>query len=349
MHPQMSSDDPCDWQPTASLEVLEQRAVLISAMRRVFEEAGYWEVETPILSHDIVVDAHLDPFITRYFSERLPQDSNSGGQELFLQTSPEFAMKRLLAAGAKAIYQITRVMRNGERGGRHNPEFTMAEWYRTGDDHHAQMDFTEHLVREVFAEAVNFRKEVALPKEPFERLAYNKAFERYAGCEVLDMETAEFAELAEAHDLTPPESLAPEDRDGWLNFLLANIVEPELGEDRPTFLYDYPATQAALARVRPDDPPVAERFELYMSGMEICNGYHELTDTEEFEARMRKQNLLRRTENARPLPETNRLLAAMRAGLPNSAGVALGVDRLIMLALGLSSIDQVIAFPFPRA
>jgi lysyl-tRNA synthetase class 2 len=244
----------------------------------------------------------LDPFTTQFYAQRLPGDSTCGGRELFLQTSPEFAMKRLLAAGADAIYQICRVLRNGEQGALHNPEFTLAEWYREGDDHHAQMDFTEHLVRQVFVQAAEFRPEAALPSEPFERLAYHQAFERHAGCEVLELETAEFAGLAETHGLIPPESFRPEDRDGWLNFLLAEIVEPELGLDRPVFLYDYPASQAALARVRPENPPVAERFELYLGGIELCNGYHELTDPEELEARMRRQNLLRRTENARPLP-----------------------------------------------
>ena len=344
-----SDDHAADWRPTASLEVLKQRAALLACLRRKLEEAGYWEVETPILSHDIVVDAHLDPFITHYHSGRLPAEGEASGEILYLQTSPEFAMKRLLAAGAEAIYQMLPVMRNGERGGRHNPEFTMAEWYRAGDDHHTQMNFTEHLVRRVFAEAARFRPEATFSEEPFERLSYNEAFEQYAGCEVLDLETAEFAELARMHDAAPPASLSPEDRDGWLNFLLANIVEPELGADHPMFLYDYPASQAALAKVRHDQPPVAERFELYIEGIEVCNGYHELTDPAELKTRMRKQNELRQREHACPLPETNRLLAAMRAGLPECAGVALGVDRLIMLALGLSTIDQVRAFPFGRA
>ena len=344
----MHEKDPDDWMPTASIEALKQRAVLIDAMRQVFHEAGYWEVETPILSHDIVVDAHLDPFVTEFFSGRLPAGSN-GGKELFLQTSPEFAMKRLLAAGAEAIYQISRVMRNGERGELHNSEFTMAEWYRAGDDHHAQMDFTEQLVRRVFSRAAEFRADAPFAEEPFERLTYDQAFERYAGCEVLGLETREFAELASMHDAPPPEGLSWEDRDGWLNFLLAQIVEPELGQDHPTFLYDYPASQAALARVREDDPPVAERFELYISGVEVCNGYHELTDAEELIRRMQKQNELRQSHQARRLPESNRLLDAMRSGLPPSSGVALGVDRLVMLALGLSCLREVIAFPFPRA
>ncbi len=343
------SDDPVsDWRPAASLEVLKQRAALLAALRRVFDEAGYWEVETPILSHDIVVDAHLDPFIAHYHRGRLPAE-DGGGEILYLQTSPEFAMKRLLAAGAEAIYQISPVMRNGERGGRHNPEFTMAEWYRAGDDHHAQMDFTEGLVRRAFAEAARFRPDAGFSEVPFERLTYNQAFERYAGCEVLDLETAEFAQLALMHDAPPPEGLSLKDRDGWLNFLLASLVEPELGIDHPVFLYDYPASQAALAKVRGDHPPVAERFELYIEGVEVCNGYHELTDPAELQIRIQKQNELRQKEHARRLPETNRLLPAMQAGLPDCAGVALGVDRLVMLALDLSSIDQVQAFPFDRA
>lgn len=345
----MQEKDPDDWQPSASIEVLKQRAVLIDAMRQVFHEAGYWEVETPILSEDIVVDAHLDPFVTAFFPGRLPAESTTAGKELFLQTSPEFAMKRLLAAGAEAIYQITRVMRNGEHGELHNPEFTMAEWYRAGVDHHAQMDFTEQLVRRVFSRAGEFRADAPFAEEPFERLTYDQAFERYAGCEVFGLETREFAELALMHDVPPPWGLSWEDRDGWLNFLLAQIVEPELGQDQPVFLYDYPASQAALAQVREDDPPVAERFELYIAGIEVCNGYHELTDPEELARRMRRQNELRQSHQARRLPESNRLLDAMRAGLPSSSGVALGVDRLVMLALGLSSLSDAIAFPFPRA
>ena len=342
-------DDGSDWRPTASLEVLKQRAALLACLRRVFDEAGYWEVETPILSHDIVVEAHLDPFITYFHSGRLPAEGETSSETLYLQTSPEFAMKQLLAAGAEAIYQVSPVMRNGERGGRHNPEFTMAEWYRAGDDHHAQMEFTEQLVRRVYAEAARFRPEAKLSEGPFERLSYNQAFERYAGCEILDLETAEFPRLALMHDAAPPANLSLEHRDGWLNFLLASIVEPELGVDHPVFLYDYPASQAALAKVRDDHPPVAERFELYIEGVEICNGYHELTDPVELQARMRKQNQLRQREHACPLPEANRLLDAMRAGLPDCAGVALGVDRLIMPALGLPTIDQVKAFPFDRA
>ncbi len=180
-------------------------------------------------------------------------------------------------------------------------------------------------------------------------MTYNAAFERYAGCEVLELETAEFVHLALMHDVAPPLSLSLDDRDGWLNFLLASIVEPELGDEKPTFLYDYPASQAALARVRQENPPVAERFELYLGGMEICNGYHELTDADELASRMQKQNRLRQAELARMLPETNRLLASMRAGLPACSGVALGVDRLILKALGLSAIDQVVAFPYSRA
>lgn len=340
---------PADWRPTASLEVLKQRAVLLDAMRRVFHDAGYWEVETPILSADIIVDAHLDPFVAQCSPGPLPGDLKTGGRELFLQTSPEFAMKRLLAAGADAIYQIGRVFRNGEQGERHNPEFTMAEWYRAGIDHHAQMDFTEQLVRAIFSAAESFRSGSAFDKAPFERMTYNEAFERFAGCEVLELDANELRDLTETHELSPPESLAADDRDGLLNFLLAEVVEPELGFDRPVFLYDYPASQAALAKIRNDDLPVAERFELYISGVEICNGYHELTDPEEFARRMQTQNALRRSENARPLPESNRLLEAMRAGLPASSGVALGVDRLVMLALGKSDLSEVIAFPFERA
>jgi elongation factor P--(R)-beta-lysine ligase len=274
-----------DFRPTASLETLHVRARLLAAVRRFFETRGYWEVETPVMSHDIVVDAHLEPFV-------VPLEASGDAREMFLQTSPEFGMKRLLASGATAIYQVSRVMRRGELGRFHNPEFTMIEWYRTGDTHYDQMQVVEQLVAEAFraagrsktrrAEGVEESKGSKSRKveasAPFPRIAYDEAFARFAGSRVLHLSPRQLGELAARHGIVPPPGLAADDRDGWLNLLLAELVEPHLGRDRPTFLYDYPASQAALARIRRDDPPVAERFELYIDGIEICNGYHELTD-----------------------------------------------------------------------
>ena len=395
MTQQGRSTPAADYLPTANLTTLRHRARLLAAMRQFFDEAGYFEVETPILSSDIVVDAWLEPFVADW----LPLASGwlRGGSPRYLQTSPEFAMKRLLAAGATAIYQLGKVFRNGEVGQRHNPEFTMLEWYRVGDDHHAQMQWTEQLVRRVFVVASELlehgdanspgatgeglhspvsMEDTGGPRLPpvapgdealarhrdntrrvahpagFERLSYDDAFERHVGTKVLDVDVTRLHDMAAQHKLVPPPSLDEYDRDGWLNWLLAELVEPHLGRERPTFLYNYPASQAALARVsqpQPGAPLVAERFELYIDGVELCNGYHELTDPTALRDRIREQLVVRAAAGLRPLPAESRLLVAMDAGLPASSGNALGVDRLVMLALGRTSLDDVIAFPFDRA
>lgn len=354
--------------PSASIETLKRRSELLAAVRKCFADHGYWEVETPLLSRGTIVDAWLEPFTTR-------ETADEGAAELFLQTSPEFGMKRLLAAGATAIYQITRAFRRGEAGRLHNPEFTMLEWYRTGASYREQMDFTETLVQAVFARAggppsgrcpadasgkdadaaalcdassMNARSRPTI-RTPFDRLAYDEAFARYAGSPVLKLRADELADLAKRRGVSPPASLRSDDRDGWLNLLLAELVEPHLGCERPVFLYDYPASQASLATVREADPPVAERFELYAAGVELCNGYQELTDAAEFMRRMQRQLEIRAREGLRPLPIDDRLVDAMQGGLPACAGVALGFDRLVMLALGKRSFAEVAAFPFERA
>jgi lysyl-tRNA synthetase class 2 len=291
------------------------------------------EVETPVLSADTVVDRHLDPFSFTF--------GLGGGQRtLWLQTSPEFAMKRLLAAGAEAIYQVNRVFRQDERGPLHNPEFTLVEWYRRGDDLAAGMKLVSDLC------------EALLGRGPAEPLSYGEAFERYVG---LDPHTASIEELIAAARKcgSPPESLSKEDRDGWLDWLLTERVQAHLGVERPVLLYDFPASQAALAQVRPNAggarPPLAERLELYVSGWELANGYHELLDADELRRRNARANELRRADGKPPLPEESRLLAAMEHGLPPAVGCALGFDRLVMLAAGTKSIDEVIAFPWERA
>ena len=346
----MSTDD---FLPTAPLIQLQRRAILTARMRQFFVDCGYWEVETPILSSEMVLDAWLEPFVAGWLTD--PPRWKTGGEPRYLQTSPEAHMKRLLAAGAEAIFQFSRVFRNGEVGRRHNPEFTMLEWYRVGDDHFRQMDFVEGLVRAVFEVSQPWRsapQSWVADSQPFERLTYDEAFLRFAGQTVLKGSIHELREMADRRKLTPPNSLAEQDRDGWLNFLLAELVEPHLGKDRPTFLYGYPTSQAALAKTSSDaagESATADRFELYLQGVELCNGYHELTDAAVLQNRMAEQAALRAAEGLRSLPIANRLLAAMTAGLPESSGVALGVDRLAMLALGAESLSEVIAFPFDRA
>jgi len=317
-----------------------RRAELLREMRSFFDARDYWEVETPLLSRETCVDQWIEPF-------RVPLHD---GTTCYLQTSPEFAMKRLLASGAEAIWQLTKSFRTGEQGTRHNPEFTIAEWYRVGDNHFAQMKFTEEFVRHV----LNFAREqgwhsLKLPTEPFLRVTYDEAFEQALGTRVLALTDVELKALARKSLTDAGGDLNAMSRDTILNLLLAECVEPMLAEMGPIFLIDYPASQAALAKVRPDTPDVAERFELYINGIELCNGYHELTNADELRERMKQQNQLRIESKLEPLPVQSHLLDAMEHGLPACSGVALGVDRLIMLALDQSQMDHVIAFPFDRA
>jgi len=315
-----------DFRPTAGWDALRLRAELLRRVRAVFDERGFLEIETPLLSADTVVDRHLDPFPVR-----------DGDRTLWLQTSPEFGMKRLLAAGAGPIYQITRSFRQGERGRLHNPEFTLVEWYRPGDD----MDEGMALLGEL-AEAM-------LGRGPAERVSYAEAFLAHAGVDPLTTSVESLRAAAHERNVAWPESLDPRDRDAWLDLLLVALVEPRLGIDRPAILYDYPATQAALARVREDDPPVAERFELYVDGIELANGFHELTDAAELARRNAAVNRQRLADGRPALPERSRLLVAMEHGLPEATGVALGFDRLVMVAAGAASLADVMALPWDRA
>ncbi len=318
-----------DFRPTASWEALRRRAMLLRQLRQFFDQRGFLEVDTPLLSADTVVDRHLDPF----WVEVAPAGPGQAPRRFWLQTSPEFGMKRLLAAGATAIYQVCHVLRRGERGPLHNPEFTLVEWYRVDQGMQLLDDLCQAL----------------LGRGPAERLPYAQALRQYAGVDPLVCSADELRGAAEALGIAIPESLAPDDRDGWLDLLVAERVQPHLGRGRPAIVYDYPPSQAALARLRPGPPAVAERFELYVDGIELANGYHELLSAEELRDRIRRNNLWRTRDGKEPLPEESRLLRAMEAGLPPCTGCALGFDRLVMLAVGATRLDQVLAFPFERA
>lgn len=341
--------------PTASVETLRNRAKLIAEIRSIFDREGYFEVETPLVSADIVVDAWLEPFVTTWTAD--PANWQNSRDLRYLQTSPEFAMKRLIAAGADSIYQLGKVFRNGELGQRHNPEFTMLEWYRKEDHLGELMAFTETIVRRVITLGRQLQSSDLASSDlqqrvddarGFERLTYVEAFRNWTGCSVLTCDMDELRDVAAKHKLIPPPGLASDDRDGWLNFLLAERIEPNLGRDRPTFLTHYPASQAALARLS-DDGQTAERFELYIDGIELCNGYDELTDASLLRSRIIEQSAIREKAGLRPLPQTSRLLDAMDMGLPPCSGNALGVDRLVMLALQKSNLAEVIPFPFDIA
>lgn len=309
------------------------------------DQRGYLEVDTPLLSADRVIDAHLEPFAVINADAAGPTISTEpvGMPRHYLQTSAEFCMKRLLAAGAQAIYQLSHVFRAAERGVRHNPEFMMLEWYRVGDTHVEQMAETEELVCELF------RLAGGRLQRPFARTTYRQAFERVLQIDPHRATVNDLRQVAQAHKLPVPETFSHGDRDAWLNLLLGLVVEPSLGVARPEFVCDYPATQGALARLKPGDPPVAERFELYLSGIELCNGYHELTAASELRARIAAETRRRADSGLAPLPTVNRLLDAMDHGLPACAGTALGFDRVLMLATGAAAIDAVLPFAWERA
>jgi lysyl-tRNA synthetase class 2 len=331
----MNSVTSGDWRPTASLEVLKLRARLLERTRAFFSARGVLEVETPILSAATTPETHIESFQTTYVGPGFGH-----GKKLYLQPSPEFAMKRLLAAGSGSIYQLGKVFRNNESGRLHNPEFTMLEWYRLDFDHH-------QLMREVEALVTGLLDNLAITA--VEKLSYAEAFEQHAGLDPLAAREEDFAACAKKYLVRAPETMTPHQLDDWRDLILTHVVEPHLGKDRLTFIYDFPATQASFARIRPGTPPLASRFELYVNGVELANGFHELTDVDEQALRLKHQLLERRHHAANAVPLDERLLAALATGLPDCAGVALGFDRLVMLAASVDSIDEVLAFPIDRA
>ncbi|NWO07987.1 MAG: EF-P lysine aminoacylase GenX [Alteromonadaceae bacterium] len=317
-----------DWQPTASLETLKSRARQLQYVRGFFARRQVMEVETPVLGRFGVTDVNLDGIPA--FPDAGPSPS------WWLQTSPEYHMKRLLAAGAGSIFQVARVFRQGERGRRHNPEFSMLEWYREG--------FTDQQLMAEVGELVCSWLECPEP----DQLPYREAVRRYAGFDPMTITDHELGQYCQ--QWLEPGQLAGLGRDGCLDLVMSFRVEPELGRKRPVFITRYPASQAALARVSTDDGhPVAHRFELYINGLELCNGYWELTDPAEQQRRFDADNGLRRASGKEQMPIDSRFLAALEAGLPACSGVALGLDRLLMLKAGASSIDEVLAFPADRA
>jgi len=309
------------WRPSAGLEAIKARAELNRSVRAFFDARGVLEVETPVLSRHATVDRHIESF-----------RSDDGH---WLQTSPEFAMKRLIAAGSGPIWQIARVFRLEEAGRHHNPEFTMLEWYRPDWDHHRLMDEVESLLRHC----------VPTLAAAFDRLSYAEAMSRHAGVDALSGSLESLRQAAQ----TLGYNAADDDRDACLDVLMSLAVSPRLGQQNPCFVYDFPASQAALARVRHDDPPVAERFELFWQGVELANGFHELSDAAEQQRRFEADVRWRAHQGLRTPPWDQHLVAALDHGFPDCAGVALGLDRVLMLAGDFQRIDQVIAFGGDRA
>ena len=310
------------WQPTAHLETLRKRARLYNNIRQFFADRQVLEVETPILSSGCVPDPHIEPFWTDYHGPN--------PKRLFLHTSPELAMKRLLAADSGAIFQITKVFRDGEAGRWHNPEFSLLEWYRPGFNQADLIQEVEQLLHQI------------LHSPPAERLSYCAVFEQQTGLHPLHSSLLSLQNYASQFGIQKVHHL---DRDTCLQLIFSHQIESHLGQNCPSVIMDFPASQAALARKRVDNPQLAERFEVYIQGIELANGFYELTDPVEQRQRFKQDLAKRQALNLPTYPLDERFLSALEAGLPDCAGVALGLDRLLMLITGATHIDEVLTFP----
>jgi len=307
---------------------------MLREIREFFWERGVLEVETPLLSRTIGTDPQLAFFSTEF-------EFHPARQTLYLQTSPEFAMKRLLAASSGSIYQICKAFRNGEAGRFHNPEFTLLEWYRVGFRLPDLMDDCEVLIETLFA---GHRPLLAA-----QRLSYCSLFAEYTGLNAAEFSYADYCAYASAEGLSEAATLCGEDHAIWLDFLFSHQVQPHLGSNRLCMVYGYPACQSSLARLNELNPMITDRVELFIDGVELGNGFFELADAEEQNRRFDREIAVRKQQHLAPVNKDERLIAALAAGLPDCSGVAIGIDRLLMVLFGKLSIDDVLSFPITRA
>lgn len=327
-------NDNRNWQPSADIPMLRARAEKLNVIRRFFAQREVLEVDTPVLSKHGVSDPHIDSIAAEFVPDGAVQ-----GQTHYLMSSPEYAMKRLLAAGSGCIYQVAKAFRNGEAGRRHNPEFTMLEWYRVGYG-------LDALMWEV-AELLDLLLMPSCTHMHWHYWSYSDAYRNVLGVDPLDMDDEAVRQLAlQQVDIDLP---ADTPRDTWLDLLMSHCVEPALPE--ACFIYNYPASQSALARLGVDmyGRSVARRFEVYVRGVEVANGYHELTDAKEQAARFDEDNRLRGELGKQEMAADQRLVDALASGVPDCAGVAMGLERILMLAYGKQDIAEVMAFDFSRA
>lgn len=325
--------DKKSWQPSTSNKTLIERAQMLKNIRAFFDARAVLEVETPLLSHYATTDPHLDSLSTRFRE-----------QSCYLNTSPEYAMKRLLAGNPQAIYQICKAFRDDELGSHHNPEFTLLEWYRPGYDMSQLMAELVELIETIFKDS-NI-------DAGFERLSYQQAFENVTGFNPHHVTSAACYQYAVNNNVEIPQGLtAADDVDDWLDWLLTQRVLPAFKKNSFTFLYDYPASQCALARVEnnAEQVAVAKRFELFFADVELANGFFELTDADEQRHRFQQENRRRQHAGKAVVPVDENFIAALAHGLPQCAGVAVGLDRLLMVLLSSANIDQVLSFSWPRA
>ncbi len=325
--------DSSSWQPTASIASLIERARILQRIRAFFDERDVVEVETPLLSRAGTVDPHIHSFTTEYLSDQCKQ-----GDIKYLQTSPEFAMKRLLASQIGAIYQICKVFRQGERGRYHNPEFTLLEWYRPGFVFQQLIDEVVTLFTQIIGAYQQLK--------PPEQICYQQLFMKHLDIDPLTATTATLENIANKRGVRIDATMK---RSDWLDLLMTLYIEPELGKDHMTCVTHYPAEQASLARIDPENSMVAERFEIYYQGVELANGFVELTDADEQQQRFINENQIRQESGLAQIPLDQHFLQALKHGMPQSSGVAVGVDRLVMVALGKQILDEVICFPIDNS
>lgn len=312
------------WRPTANLQTLQARALMLSEVRRFFAERGVLEVETPLLCARSITDPHIQPFTL---------------QDKYLQTSPEYAMKRLLAAGSGSIYQICKAFREEEAGNFHNPEFSLLEWYRVGFDDIKLMDETEALLQ-VLLEI----------QQPAKRCSYTDIFSEFIDINVHTADLEVLKNCANKHNIhISAEVMLEFNITDWLQVLMSHIIEPQLTGIVPWIIYDFPAPQAALSKIKKTPYPVAARFEVYMQGVELANGYYELLDPDEHRKRFTEDNIRRNQLGLDTHELDERLLSALEVGLPDCAGIAMGLDRVLMLKLKAKSISEVLAFCISNA
>lgn len=312
------------WQPSTSIAILKQRAELIAKIRQFFTQRDYLEVETPIMAHHGVTDVYLANI-----------KANFRGQTYFLQTSPEYHMKRLLAAGSGAIFQLARVFRDDELGRWHNPEFTLLEWYQLDIDHHQLMDEVDLLLQTI------------VQSKPLIKKTYTQAFFESCDLNPFTATISDFKQILRHYNLHTVLPASEQDRDQYLFLLMSHVVEPALAKlDAPVGVYDFPASQAALAQIHNG---YAHRFEVYYQGVELANGFHELTDVDAQAQRFVEDQHMRKQKGLSEPKIDPYFLEALRQGLPACSGVALGVDRLLALAMKKSSLAQVMSFDFSRA
>lgn len=319
-----------NWRPGATIENLKKRAQLVNDVRSFFAERGVIEVETPSVSRYPTLDLHLESF-------RVVFGSNPPAR--YLITSPEYHMKRLITAGSGSIYQICKAFRCDESGSRHNPEFTILEWYRVNRDHLQLMDEIEELMC------------LLIGTGKAARISYREVFQSLLQLDPLEFDPGEVLEICRLRGVTPPLDLRQEEvsEEEYLNFLMGRFIEPELGRNQPVFIYDFPAAQASLSRLHKTDPRLSTRFEVYYKGVELGNGFYELSDATAQRRRFQEINIRRKQLGKSQLEMDETFLAALEEGMPDCAGVAMGLDRLLMLAMAGKEIKTVMAFPWNNA